>query len=100
MTHYIHVTDPPVRFRSGDRVVGHRFVVGGSLYGRVLFTQVEAVELEAGAQHIVFERCHFQSMCGGPESPLPLFHGVRRLVSDLRRWWYGRLRHRLAWGRA
>jgi len=58
MTHWIHVTDPPIRLRDGDQLIGQHIIGGGALYGRVLFT--EHLLVEACGTGILIQDCMFE----------------------------------------
>jgi hypothetical protein len=56
MTFYLHVSDPPIRLESGARFSDHTVIVGGSLYGRVLFTE-PVVAIECVGTGITISNC-------------------------------------------
>ena len=58
-TTFIHVTDPPVTLTDGAHRVGERFVGGGALYGRVLFT--EHLLVNVVGRHVLIQDCVFET---------------------------------------
>jgi hypothetical protein len=58
-TTYVHVTDAPRYVHDNEIVDGERFVLGGALHGRVLFTYacaLEVIGLNVTIQNCLFER--------------------------------------------
>ena len=57
----IHVTDAPIMLRDGDRLVGKHIVLGGSTFGRVLFTEPPIAILVVG-QNVRIEHCIIEAL--------------------------------------
>ena len=58
LTHYVHLSDPPLVLHDGEVLRGRRFVLGGASYGRMLFTRPTAIEIHGSQVRV--EDCVFE----------------------------------------
>ena len=51
-TVFVGLTDPPLRLGSGESFTNSRVVIQAPTYGRVLFTEAVALEVQSGASGV------------------------------------------------
>ena len=55
-----HITQGPTHVRSGEKLIGKRFVQTGSVYGRFIFVdRPPMVEIAPGAIDVAISHCDF-----------------------------------------